>query len=96
MWQNPPADVRLACRVMFGARGLVRSGLPWGGCQVSAKAPLPAALHRLPKVGRYVEQLNRAIRMYYSHPWVLPWTMILGLVVQSLFAVALGCLLEAC
>jgi glycosyltransferase 2 family protein len=89
LWQDPSADVRLACRVMFWSTGISTLGFALGWLPGFSEGPIARALHRLPRVGRYVEQLNRAIRMYYSHPWALPWAMILSLLVQSLFAVAL-------
>ena len=40
--------------------------------------------------GRTSRKLNRANRIYYSHPWALPWAIdCLSLMVQSLFAVGL-------
>lgn len=87
MWRDPSERVRFACRVMFWCTGGGTLFFAIGWLPGFSEGPIARALHRLPRVGRYVEQLNRAIRMYYSHPWALPWALILSLMVQSLFAV---------
>jgi hypothetical protein len=89
IWRDASADVRFACRVMFWCTGGCTVLFAIGWLPGFSEGPVARWLHQLPRLGRYVEQLNRAIRMYYSHPWALPWAMILSLAVQSLFAISL-------
>jgi len=90
LYRDPSsADVRFACRVMFWCTGGSTLFFAMGWLPGFSEGPIARWLHRLPRVGRYVERLNRANRMYYSHPWALPLAMILSLMVQSLFAISL-------
>lgn len=87
MWRSPSDEVRFACRVMFWFTGGGTLFFAMGWLPNFSEGPIARWLHNVPRVGPYVEKLNRANRMYYSHPWALPWALILSLMVQSLFAV---------
>jgi glycosyltransferase 2 family protein len=89
LWRDPSADVRFACRVMFWCTGISTLFFAMGWLAGFSEGPIARWMYGLPRIGRYVEQLSRANRMYYSHPWALPWAMVLSLMVQSLFAISL-------
>jgi hypothetical protein len=89
MWHNPSIDVRFACQVIFWCTGGSTLFFALGWLPGFSEGPIARWLHRLPRVGPYIERLNRANRMYYSHRWALPWAMLLSVGVQSLFAIGL-------
>jgi hypothetical protein len=89
LFRNASVDVRFACQVVFWCTAGSTLFFAMGWLPGFSEGPIARWLHRLPRVGSYVEKLNRANRIYYSHPWALPWALILSLVVQSLFAIGL-------
>jgi glycosyltransferase 2 family protein len=87
MWHSESDDVRLACRVIFWCTGISTLGVAVTAMPSFSQGPIAQRLHDLPRVGAFIERLNRASRMYYRHWSVLPLAVVLTIVAQILYAV---------
>ncbi len=89
MWRSNSPQVRLACQIMFWCAGVSTAILAMGWLPGFSQGPIARRLERLPRAGYYIERFNRANRMYYSHPWALPWATVLSVFLQSLFPIGI-------
>ncbi|HTQ40821.1 MAG TPA: lysylphosphatidylglycerol synthase transmembrane domain-containing protein [Pirellulales bacterium] len=88
MWHFDSADVRLACRVIFWCAGISTLLLAVSAMPGFSQGPVSRWLHGLPRVGPFVERLNRATRMYYRHWSVLPFAVALTIFAQVMYAIS--------
>jgi glycosyltransferase 2 family protein len=89
MWQLDSKEIRVICQATFWCTGVgtalfVVASLPW-----VSRGPFARWLMRLPRVGPIVEQINRAKRMYNDRWPALVGAVLLSVVVQSLFSIAI-------
>ncbi len=89
MWRSESAEVRFACRVMFWCTGGGTALLVAGWIPGFSQGPIARWFERLPRVGPFITKLNRANRMYYSHPTAIPLATVLSLIVQSLYPIGI-------
>jgi hypothetical protein len=89
MWHSDSGDVRFACRVMFWCTGISTVALAVSAMPGFSKGPISRWLHELPRVGAFIERINRASRMYYRHWAVLPFSVALTLVAQGLLTIGI-------
>src|SRR5262249_10794681 len=82
-------QVRFATHVMFYATGIMSLGLFAAGMPNFSQGPIARRLHNVPKIGPFIERVNRALRMYYRHWAVLPLATVMTLVAQSLFSIGI-------
>jgi uncharacterized membrane protein YbhN (UPF0104 family) len=54
-----------------------------------SQGPIARWLHDLPRVGAFIERVNRASRMYYRHWAVLPFAVLMTFIAQSLYTVGI-------
>jgi uncharacterized protein (TIRG00374 family) len=94
LWRSESANVRFACHVMFWCAGGSTVALAISASPGFSQGPIARWLHGLPRVGTFIERLNRASRMYYRHWAVLPFAVFVTLIAQSLYAI--GIWLVAC
>ncbi|HZZ29548.1 MAG TPA: lysylphosphatidylglycerol synthase transmembrane domain-containing protein [Pirellulales bacterium] len=87
MWHFESEDVRLACRVMFWCTGISTVLVVVSAMPGFSQGPISRRLHDLPRVGRFIERINRASRMYYRHWAVLPVAVVLTIIAQALYAI---------
>jgi glycosyltransferase 2 family protein len=87
MWHDESGDVRFACRVMFWCAGVSTVLLAITAMPGFSKGPISRRLHELPRVGGFIERVNRATRMYYRHWSVLPIAVVFTMVTQSFYAI---------
>jgi uncharacterized protein (TIRG00374 family) len=95
LWQNESADVRLVCHVIFWCAGVATVGLAISASPGFSQGPIARWLHELPRVGAFIERVNRASRMYYRHWAVLPFAVFMTFVAQSLYVVGIWLIARA-
>jgi uncharacterized protein (TIRG00374 family) len=89
MFLSESMQVRFATHVMFYATGIMSLGLFAAAMPNFSQGPIARRLHNVPKIGPFIERVNRALRMYYRHWAVLPLATLMTLVAQSLFAIGI-------
>jgi uncharacterized protein (TIRG00374 family) len=95
MWQNQSASVRLICHVIFWCAGVTTVALAISAAPGFSQGPIARWLHDLPRVGAFIERVNRASRMYYRHWAVLPFAVFMTFIAQSLYVVGIWLIARA-
>ena len=95
LWRNESADVRLVCRVIFLCTGGSTVALAVSASPGFSQGPIARWLHNLPRVGAFIERMNRASRMYYRHWAVLPFAVFMTFIAQSLYVVGIWLIARA-
>jgi uncharacterized membrane protein YbhN (UPF0104 family) len=95
MWRSGSDSVRLACRIMFWCAGGGTVALAISASPGFSQGPIARWLHDLPRVGAFIERVNRASRMYYRHWAVLPSAVLMTFIAQSLYTVGIWLVAQA-
>jgi glycosyltransferase 2 family protein len=86
MNQLPAQEVRIVCQIVFWCTGIGTVMIAISALPGFSHGPIARRLHALPRVGRLIERVNEANRLYYSRIGVLLIAIAMSLVTHSLYA----------
>jgi uncharacterized protein (TIRG00374 family) len=86
MWELPSDKIRIVCQIVFWCTGIGTAMIAVSALPGFSHGPIARRLHSLPRIGPIIERLNEANRLYYSRIGVLILSILMSLVVHSLYA----------